>query len=220
MSDTALHCQSFISGIQKELKNPLPGRSFQYKMAPDDRDRQYEKNTQKKNPKQAGVMLLLFPSSGRLSTVFVKRTVYTGAHSGQISFPGGTYSSKDSSLLQTAVRETQEELGIELTNMVKLGALTPLFISVSNFMVYPYVGFINETPVFKVQPSEVQYAFIEGLSTFQDKKIRNCFELKRENYSLTAPCYFVHKEKIWGATAMILSEFLEILQRSGINLKL
>jgi len=209
-----------ITAIQKELKKKLPGRSYQYRMAPEDRDRRYAKIGNTEIPKQAGVMLLLFPSSGELSVVFVKRTIYSGAHSGQISFPGGTFSSKDENVFQTAVRETEEELGVHIPKMVKLGSLSPLFISVSNFRVSPFVGFIDKIPPIKVQETEIQFAFTERLSVLHTKETRGTFELKRGNDTLRAPCYLVKKEKIWGATAMILSEFLEIWRRLNLNLKL
>jgi len=219
MSEFNIPHLSFISSIKKELKKPLPGRKYQYQMAPDDRDLRYSKNPKRSLPKKAGVMILLFPFSGQVSLVFIKRAVYSGSHSGQISFPGGTMTSKDHNLFQTAVRETREELGIELSNILNLGALTPLYIAVSNFMVFPFVGFIKETPVFKVQASEVQFAFMENLNTLREKKIRGYFEVDFPNLSFTAPYYLVKEQKIWGATAMILSEFLEIIQRADINSK-
>ena len=219
MSDIPGNYEILITAIQKEFGKPLPGKSSQYRMAPADRDRRYAKITSGIKPKQAGVMLLLFPSSGQLSIVFVKRTIYPGAHSGQISLPGGTFSFEDASVFQTAIRETEEELGINLNNIVKVGALSPLFISISNFMVFPFVGFIDKMPPFRVQKMEVQFAFTESLSVLQSKNILGAFKLKRENDTITAPCYLVKKEKIWGATAMILSEFLTIWQNSVLNLE-
>lgn len=209
-----------IAGVSSELRKPLPGKTFQYKMAPADRDKRYSQNINDVTPKQAAVMILLLPLSSQVSAVFVKRTVYPGAHSGQVSFPGGTFTDSDSGLFQTAKRETEEELGIDLHNLIKLGALTPLFIGISNFMVYPFVGLIGKTSPFNVQTSEIQYAFTVSLATLQDKKARSQFEVRSNGYAFPAPCYLAGKEKIWGATAMILSEFLEVINRAKISLKI
>ncbi len=88
--------------------------------------------------------------------VFIKRNEYDGPHSAQVSFPGGAWENRDRTLQHTAIRETREELGIS-GELEILGSLTDLHIPVSNFLVTPFVGWMAETPLFKPDPTEVQY---------------------------------------------------------------
>ena len=162
-----------------------------------------------KKPVDAAVMALLYPAGKKLHLVFIKRNAYDGPHSAQISFPGGARENGDPSLEDTALRETREELGIN-SEMEVLGSLTPLYIPVSNFMVYPFVGWLCEAPVFRPDPSEVQYVVETSLEALLDPMNRDSETLFHHEMPIEAPFYRVGKEKIWGATAMILSELLQL----------
>ena len=158
---------------------------------------------------QAAVLVLFYTSDDKTHLVFMKRNEYDGPHSAQISFPGGVRETGDLSLKETAIRETREEIGIN--GMIEvLGALTPLHIPVSNFMVYPYVGWIKEAPVFDPDPSEVQYVIEAPLEALLDPTNRDSETLFHHAMPIQAPFYRVGEEKIWGATAMILSEVLQL----------
>ena len=125
---------------RRSLEGPLPGESAQLKMAPTYRG----SFPDQKEAIRAAVLALLYPSGGVAHLVFIKRNEYDGPHSAQVSFPGGAWEEGDDSLEQTAIRETREELGIQ-DDIEILGALTPLHIPVSNFLVYPFVGWMDDS---------------------------------------------------------------------------
>lgn len=160
-------------------------------------------------PMDSAVMALFYPVDKSLHLAFIKRNAYDGPHSAQISFPGGARDEGDPTLQDTAIRETREELGIN-ARMEMLGSLTPLYIPVSNFMVYPFVGCLHEAPEFHPDPSEVQYVVEASLEALLDPMNRDSETLYHHDMPIEAPYYRVGKEKIWGATAMILSELLQL----------
>ncbi|MBE9518912.1 MAG: CoA pyrophosphatase, partial [Bacteroidetes bacterium] len=120
------------------LRHKLPGEKAQLRMAPTFRGNL----TSVGLPIEAAVLVLFYPSDGKTHLVFIKRNEYDGPHSAQVSFPGGAREANDLSLEETALRETREELGVD-GQIEVLGALTPLHIPVSNFMVYPFVGWME-----------------------------------------------------------------------------
>jgi 8-oxo-dGTP pyrophosphatase MutT (NUDIX family) len=196
----------YVIKLKKRFEKSLPGKDAQYRMAPSFRI-QSKENEVKSN---AGVMLLLYPVEGSLTTVFMKRPKYTGAHSDQISFPGGKYHSNDDSIIHTALRETKEEFGIPEENIKILGSLTPLYIPVSKFKVYPFVGYIKNTPDFKIDPYEVEYLIETELDYLLLPSIKKTEYQVHGNIHGQVPFFEVKDHKIWGATAMILNEFIEI----------
>lgn len=157
-------------------------------------------------------MILLFQENSEIKITFIKRTEYEGVHSGQISFPGGMKESSDRGLLHTSIRETSEETGIDGEDINILGEISPLFIPVSNFEVKPFVGYLKHTPEFHPDPVEVDHMIIIPLRHFLKKE-----NLKKEKWNLSGegvwvPFYSFKNYRIWGATAMILSEFLDIIE--------
>ena len=163
----------------------------------------------RENPLQAAVMSLFYCSEKEIRLVFIKRNEYDGPHSAQVSFPGGAWEAGDHNLEETALRETREELGVS-GQIEILGSLTPLHIPVSNFMVYPFVGWMEESPVFEPDPSEVQYIIEVSLEELLDPARRESEIIYHHERTIEAPFYRVGKEKIWGATAMMLSEVLHL----------
>lgn len=198
---------NLVSEIEKRLRNKLPGEKAHVIMAP-------AGNLPPKlagKPGRAGVLILLFPHMDKLSTVLIKRTKYPGPHSGQISLPGGK-SEKGESLINTALREAGEETGIDTDSIKILGILTPLYIPVSNIEVQPVIGYTGKEPGFVLNAGEVDYLIIlpvEQLLRGNREKITKT--LKVRDQIIKAPGYLIQNEYIWGATAMILSEFIEIL---------
>lgn len=163
----------------------------------------------KSSPISAAVLILIYPSGSRITLVLIKRNEYEGPHSAQVSFPGGAWENSDGSLEETALRETREELGIE-EKVTLLGSLTPLYIPVSNFMVTPFLGYTNHRPIFHPDPTEVQYVIEASLDSFGDPANLRSETVTRQKQNLLIPYYFIKREKIWGATAMIISEFLQL----------
>jgi len=201
-----------ISLIRKSLNNTLPGEKAQYRMAPEFRGKFIPKDPGKK----AAVMVCLTHGKNDLNLAFIKRTRYDGPHSAQVSFPGGVFEEGDSDLSDTAIRETSEEIGLKFNKPDILGRLTPLTIPVSNIHVHPFVGYYNRKTVFTLEKREVEYLIITPLG-----KLLNPYIIHREKWNLNneerdVPFYKVNHEIIWGATAMILSEFLEVISRSGL----
>ncbi|HSH50364.1 MAG TPA: CoA pyrophosphatase, partial [Bacteroidales bacterium] len=143
---------NFFNQLKEEFKKELPGEMAQNKMAPKIR-RHFKTFSKRRN---AGILILLFAKNNQLYTVCIKRTEYNGAHSGQISFPGGKFEPGDQTLEQTALRESKEEIGIDPEKVSVLGKLTPLYIPVSNFYVLPFVGFYASAPKFNREPDEVE----------------------------------------------------------------
>lgn len=199
-----------INLLEKELKKDLPGKIFQDKMAPPGRESRYLLKPDSRLQQKAGILILLFPFQDKLHTVFIKRTENNGPHSGQISFPGGKFNSRDKDLEYTALRETTEELGVNSESIRLLGALTPLFIPVSNYDVFTFIGFMNKYTGFSIQTDEVQYAIIENIQELQKPDSLGILEINHSKYHIKTPCYKIKDTNIWGATAMILSEFLEV----------
>ncbi len=200
--------ESFREGLKNALSKPLPGEKGQLGMAPEFRG----EISNEANPIPAAVMILLFPHKGDTGVVFIKRNAYKGPHSAQVSFPGGAWEPGDGSLEETALRETREELGIT-QDIDLLGSLTRLHIPISNFLVTPFAGWLSERPLFQPDPTEVQYVIESSLSELYNPVNILSDRWEHHNQTIVAPYYRVGKEKIWGATAMMLCEFLQVASR-------
>jgi len=206
---------AFIQNIQNELLKDLPGHSYQYQMAPADRHIRHLR--MEGTPKNAAVLILLYALQDGLETVFIKRTQYPGPHSNQISFPGGKADPSDPDLQFTALRETREEIGVDPGQINILGALTPLDIPVSNFKVFPYIGFTQSISKFTIQMQEVQFLLTEKLEVLNHPMNHGTMEVMIQEKPFQVPCFIIGEHRIWGATAMILREFLEVARRAGLN---
>jgi len=200
--------------LKQKLKQPLPGITSHIKMAP--RHRVEELSSLASIvplARNSAVLILLFPVNRKLKTVFIQRSVYEGVHSGQISFPGGKHEKSDKDFEATALRETFEEIGVEPDKIEILAQLTDFYIPPSNFLVKVFVGYSSQKPVFTPDHKEVQSILEADIDEFYDSQ--NITE--KEFYStsrktiINAPCYLVNGMEIWGATAMMLSELLDVL---------
>lgn len=203
----------FFENLKKELKKDLPGKKAQIKMAPGVQHQSESPN----KCRTAGVLILLYPKNKELNVAFIQRTEYNGPHSGQVSFPGGKSETTDLDIISTALRESQEEIGIDPNQVSILGQLTPLHIPVSNFLVYPIVGVYKTSPLFKANPLEVKEVISFKLRDLLNPDNCTSKEFKYGDLSFMAPIYNPNNVTIWGATAMILSEFLEILETSNFK---
>jgi len=201
----------FFRNLKEELKKDLPGEKAHVKMAPGIRD--YFKPTEK--TRKAGVLILLYPKNKELYVAFIQRTEYNGPHSGQISFPGGKSEIFDKNIIDTALRESNEEIGINPDKVKILGELTPLHIPVSNFIVSPVMGIYETTPIFKAEPKEVEKVLEIKLKDLLDPNNCTTKEFSYGDISFLAPIYNPNNITIWGATAMILSEFLEVIEKNN-----
>ncbi|MBA2584159.1 MAG: CoA pyrophosphatase [Bacteroidetes bacterium] len=172
------------------------------------------------NSKKGSILIAIYPHNNLWLTAYIKRTEYTGVHSGQISFPGGKFEPRDISAENTALRETYEEIGVFPEEVEIIGQLSDLYIPASNFIVTPFVGFIPIRPQFKIQEKEVAALIEVELNTIL-KASENVATTKIRTVSdrvITAPVYQFEQHLIWGATAMITSEFIELVKMTGMKL--
>jgi len=202
---------SFITKLQEKLRAPLPGRAAQNKMAHGVRR---SDQPPPEDARQAGVLALFYPKAAEWHLVLIERSRSNAndRHSGQVSFPGGKYEETDGTLAVTALREAEEEVGVQPQHIELLGPLTELYIPVSNFLVKPFVGITHQTPSFSPQQTEVQAILEVPFDLLCQPQTRQETDLRiGANITLRqVPCYQVFGKAVWGATAMILSELLEI----------
>jgi 8-oxo-dGTP pyrophosphatase MutT (NUDIX family) len=203
--------------LRRRLQAPLPGRSAQYRMASVQRLRVIAPDfVPPSDAKQAAVLIVLHRVDplDTWQTLLIQRTANPhDRHSGQVSFPGGRHEPDDGSMQATALREAEEEVGLSATAMQVVGALTPLYIPVSDFMVHPYVAVTDAPLDIRTQPSEVESVFMPALSHFmEDQHIEMRDITIGPNVHLPeVPCFIYQERVIWGATAMILSELVEVM---------
>lgn len=158
--------------------------------------------------KHSSVLLLLFVENNELTACLIKRPAHMKHHAGQIALPGGRMEAGETAL-ETALRETKEEIGITSDEIEILGTLTELYVEVSRFQIHPFVGWLKQKPVFKIDPNEVEKAILFPLLHFKSKSVE--VELETITGKLKVPCIRFKNEIIWGATAMILAEFVDLL---------
>lgn len=210
---------STIDHIRTRLNEPLPGLEAHRKMASERAIPYLEKHTtQPPDARLASVMMLLFPENGRLRTTLIKRAPHPqDHHSGQVSFPGGSRE-KGESPEWNALRETEEEIGVRADKIELLGSLSPIYIFASNFWVNPFVGFVQGRPDFILQPNEVVSVLTPELSHFYRKDLLKTTDISiGEQFILPNVPYFdVDGHVVWGATAMMLAEFSEVIDEKKL----
>jgi 8-oxo-dGTP pyrophosphatase MutT (NUDIX family) len=198
----------------KLLHDPLPGSTSHLKMA--HAVRRVEPVQDVTTTRDAAVLLTLFEKTpGDWHLIFIKRTSIhqQDKHAGQVAFPGGKREGSDPDLMYTALRETEEEIAIDLSGIDVLGPLSPLYITVSKFLVHPYVAYSWKTPQLIRQETEIEEILEIPLSSFLEpaSRIDTRINLSSGIILNHVPSFQVNGQVIWGATAMILSEFLDIL---------
>lgn len=207
--------QIFENKIVKIKQMELPGESAQFKMAPMERLAELNRiAVEKKSARKAGVLALFYPSEANQTMLaLILRKTYKGVHSAQIGFPGGKYEIEDFSLKETALRETEEEIGVIRNTVSVLKELTEVYIPPSNFFVQPYVGITKSTPEFILQEEEVEALVEVPLIHFMDDSIKT-YQNLTTSYAknIEVPAFMLNNYLVWGATAMMLSEVREILK--------
>ncbi len=201
-----------LQEVHRALALPRPGRLAQTRMSPRPRPGDIFPLPPDVHPREAAVMILLYPALSGLYFVLTRRTETVESHKGQISLPGGAQEPGES-LPETALREAGEELGIDSSCIEILdGPLTSVYIPVSGFRATPFVGFTGERPNITAAADEVVEIIETPLEMFVDEQNIIEEEWTIRGYQGLVPFFSVHGHKVWGATAMILGEFAEMLK--------
>lgn len=209
---------AFIEQLHSRLLHqPLPGETAHLRMA--HAVRRADPDRDPTQTKEAAVLLVLFEKiPGDWHMIFIRRTSRheQDKHAGQVAFPGGKRESTDPDLMYTALRETEEEIAIDLSAIDVLGPLSPLYITVSKFLVHPYVAYSWKKPVLSRQEDEIEEILEIPLSTFLESGSRQETRIRLQGGIILnhVPAFHIEGHTIWGATAMIMSEFLQLLSDS------
>jgi 8-oxo-dGTP pyrophosphatase MutT (NUDIX family) len=203
-----------ITRLEQALNAPLPGQEAHRLMSPQPVDLRRFDPKIPLNHRKSAVLLLFYPEKNGAFFPLIKRPEYVGFHSGQVAFPGGKMELDDENIIQTALREAAEEVGIERKKVRILGQLSDLYIPTSNFLVSPVLGFLDYRPDFIPEAKEVSRIIPTDLPLLLNPEIRKQTILDfGKNGKLTTPYFEIDGEIVWGATAMILSELIQLLNR-------
>lgn len=198
-----------IQFLRRRLSSDLPGPQAQIKMAPSRAGSAERVRVEGRDCREAGVLALLYPRMNEPHLLVTVRRAHLTQHAGQISFPGGRRE-PDEALLQTALRETHEEVGLDPSHIEVIGALSPLYIPPSNYCVYPFLGFTQDDPDLIPHDVEVERVEHVPLRCFLEEE-----NLREEDWTirgelLRVPFFKVEGLTIWGATAMMISEIVAL----------
>ena len=196
-------------------KIDLPGAEAHFKLAPTIRVKELENlDIEARKPNKAGVMAIFYPDlKENTKLVLILRKTSKGVHSNQVGFPGGRVELFDKNLKHTALRETEEEVGIPMQEVEVIKKLTKLYIPPSNFWVHPYVGLVKNTPILVPQESEVEQILEVDIDHFLDEK-NMIIETLNTSYAknIQVPAFNLNGHVVWGATAMMLNELKVLLK--------
>ena len=202
--------QRFITQLKITINNDLPGEESHQKMRVI-YDQSIELPFSKINSIPAAVLILLYLADNEIYFFLTKRTDELKHHKGQISLPGGTQEGNEK-LIDTALRETQEEIGINKTSISIIGTITPLFVPVTGFMIYPFIGYSLNKLNPKPDPVEVATIFSVNISDLLNKENRTTEKRNIRGYDVQVPYFKLNDYQVWGATSMILSEFRDLIK--------
>jgi 8-oxo-dGTP pyrophosphatase MutT (NUDIX family) len=202
--------QSFITTLKYDLQQPLPGRAAQFNMAPQPRPGGELDDAVHPTARKSSVLILFYPYADTVYFPLILRPTYPGVHSGQVGLPGGGFEEGDNDLLHTALREAQEEVGVDPAQVNVIGQLSTLYIRPSNNLVLPVVGWAGERPTFIPDTREVALLIEASLLEFLDPANRRTEIWELQNRRATVPFFGVQNQTVWGATAMILGELFAL----------
>jgi len=196
------------------LEAKLPGKMAHKIMLPPERDIELPSGFESV-AKPSGVLLVLFPAENQLCTALIKRPAHMKYHAGQIGLPGGKLEPTDSNPLEAAIRETFEEVGLHQNSLEVLGKLSPLYLSVTNYLIYPYIGWCSQLPQFNINLEEADKLLVIPLESLNRDNIRYQ-TLETQSGPLIVPGFEASGEFVWGATAMILAEFMWLAEKDNL----
>ena len=196
--------------LRERLAGTLPGIEAQLRFAPRPAHKGWRAGDLPADARMAAALLLLYPAEGSVAVPLTVRARGLARHAGQISLPGGASDSGES-IVDTALREASEEIGVDPTGVRVLGELTPVHVLVSGFTLHPVVGVTERRPPFIAAPGEVDEILEVSLDDLRDaSRIRHAVRV-REGISIEYPYFDLLGHQVWGATAMVLGEFISLL---------
>ena len=201
-----------IARLDAAFTRELPGAAAQDVLAPMPR-REWPAGFNPARIRNAAGLLLLYPIDRRAHVVLTVRADTLGRHGGQVSLPGGVVDPGET-FEQAALREAHEEIALPLAGVRILGALTPLDIPVSGFRLHPIVAARDDRPALRPADGEVARILEPSLDELLDANCVRLTERTRDGRTLTIPAFHINthgQHEIWGATAMVLAEFLALL---------
>ncbi|MCL7763742.1 CoA pyrophosphatase [Polaribacter sp. Z014] len=191
----------------------LGGLEAQFKLAPKMRLKFDADKIIANNPRKAAVLALFYPNrKNETCFLLTQRASYKGAHSAQISFPGGKLDKTDRDLENTALRETFEEVGVAEASIEIIRELTDVYIPPSNFLATPFLGFTNERPNFILNYEVEQTIEVLLRDLLNETNISSVNMNTSYMDNIEVPCFKLEDYIVWGATAMMLSEIKELLK--------
>ena len=202
--------QHFITQLEITITNYLPGEESQQKMRVN-YDQSIELPFSKNNSTASAVLILLYLEDNEIHFFLTKRSNELEHHKGQISLPGGTQEENEE-LTHTALRETQEEIGINKTSISIIGSMTPLFVPVTGFMIHPFIGYSSNKLEPTPDPSEVEAIFSVNISDLLNETNQAIEKRNIRGYDVEVPYFKLNNYEVWGATSMILSEFRDLIK--------
>lgn len=209
--------QELLASFYNELGKTLPGEASHLKMAPYKRTNAKTILESEAVPRIASTLLLLHENEAEINFTLIKRPNYNGTHGGQISFPGGKLEENET-VKEAAIRETEEEVGILKNQINILGELTQVYIPPSNFLISPFIGYLNQSPAYIPDSREVEKIIDVPISQLLDESLVKTKKIAMSKYGenklyIDAPYFELQNQVVWGATALILSEFKDILKK-------
>lgn len=209
-----MNFQDFLPLIPKIVAMPLPAVDSHLKMAPKERMAILkELDYSDRNPRKAAVLMLLYPKEEETHLVLIVRNSYPGVHSDQIAFPGGKFEEEDQNFSSTALRETEEEIGIAPEKVEIIKAFSTLYIPPSNFLVHPFLAIARQELNFILDPKEVANIIELPIGDFMDDRLLHETRMSTSYAKdIIVPAFKIQGHVVWGATAMMLSELKEVLR--------
>jgi 8-oxo-dGTP pyrophosphatase MutT (NUDIX family) len=207
---------SFLDAVVKIKHLELFGELSHAKMSPPYRLELAKKMQAKaKSAKKAGVLALFYPNADfNTNFVLILRKTYKGVHSAQVGFPGGKYEEGDNDLMTTAMRETEEEVGVPTSILNIIKPMSPLYRPPSNFIVHPFLAVSECKPLFRKQEDEVEDIIEVSLLDFlNDRNVLMTRVPTSYNVEVEVPAFKLNDHIVWGATAMMLSELKDLLKQ-------